>query len=86
MCYHEHHLPAVKEWAEISPELTTVLRKAWYMKARKQAGAASLQTPVVPLKLSDSARELAYEEMRAMAAALEEEPEAEVEVEGAATG
>ncbi|KAK0501289.1 hypothetical protein EDD18DRAFT_1142110 [Armillaria luteobubalina] len=84
--YHEHHLPAVKEWAEISPELTTVLRKAWYTKARKQAGAASLQTPVVPLKLSDSARELAYEEMRAMAAALEEEPEAEVEVEGAATG
>ncbi|KAK0460761.1 hypothetical protein IW261DRAFT_1577540 [Armillaria novae-zelandiae] len=77
--YHEHHLPAVKEWVEISPDLTMILRKAWYTKARKQAGAAGLQTPVAPLKLSDSARELVYEEMRAMAAALEEEPQADVE-------
>ncbi|KAK0226866.1 hypothetical protein EDD85DRAFT_958660 [Armillaria nabsnona] len=79
--YHEHHLPAVKEWAEISPDLTTVLRKAWYTKARKQAGAASLQTPAAPLKLSDAARDLAYEEMKAMAAALDEEPQAEGEAE-----
>ncbi|KAK0458646.1 uncharacterized protein EV420DRAFT_369091 [Desarmillaria tabescens] len=82
--YHEHHLPAVKEWAEISPDLTTVLRKAWYTKARKQAGAAGLQTPAAPLKLSDSARDLAYEEMKAMAAALDEEPQAEGEAEEAA--
>lgn len=79
--YHEHHLPAVKEWTEISPDLTTVLRKAWYTKARKQAGAASLQTAAVSLKLSDSARDLAYEEMKAMAAALDEEPQAEGEAE-----
>ncbi|KAK0439823.1 hypothetical protein EV421DRAFT_1963923 [Armillaria borealis] len=79
--YHEHHLPAVKGWTEISPDLTTVLRKAWYTKARKQAGAASLQTPAAPLKLSDSARDLAYEEMKAMAAALDEEPQAEGEGE-----
>ncbi|PBK94483.1 hypothetical protein ARMGADRAFT_1029562 [Armillaria gallica] len=32
--YHEHHLPAVKQWTEISPDLTTVLQKAWYTKAR----------------------------------------------------
>ncbi len=44
-------------------------------------GAASLRTPAVPLKLSDSARDLAYEEMKAMAAALDEEPQAEGEVE-----
>ncbi|PBK90601.1 hypothetical protein ARMGADRAFT_1111965 [Armillaria gallica] len=79
--YHEHHLPAVKQWTEISPDLTTVLQKAWYTKARKQMGAASLRTPAVPLKLSDSARDLAYEEMKAMAAALDEEPQAEGEAE-----
>ena len=48
---------------------------------RKQAGAASLQTAAVSLKLSDSARDLAYEEMKAMAAALDEEPQAEGEAE-----
>ncbi len=44
-------------------------------------GGASLQTPAVPLKLSDSARDLAYEEMKAMAVALDEEPQAEGEAE-----
>ncbi|KAK0492161.1 hypothetical protein EDD18DRAFT_1109247 [Armillaria luteobubalina] len=44
MCYHEHHLPAVKEWAEISPELMTVLQKAWYMKVRKQAEVQGIWT------------------------------------------
>ncbi|KAK0184294.1 hypothetical protein F5146DRAFT_1006564 [Armillaria mellea] len=57
--YHEHHLSAMKEWTEISPDLTTVLQKAWYTKAR----------------------DLAYEEMKAMAAALDEEPQAEGKAE-----
>lgn len=48
---------------------------------RKQAGAASLQTPAAPLKLSDTVRDLAYEEMKAMAMALDEEPQAEGEME-----
>lgn len=40
-------------------------------------GAASLWTPAVPLKLSDSVRDLAYEEMKVMAGALDEEPQVE---------
>ncbi len=44
-------------------------------------GAASLRTPAVLFKLSDSARDLAYDEMKVMAMALDEEPQVEGEAE-----